>query len=491
MHAHRLRAGLAAVSLAALPCTPPVPAVHPAAHPATAAGAAATSPAGVDAAAIDAHIRGALARLAVPGLAVVVTRNGRTVHLAGYGHDSGGRAVTADTRMRAASLSKSMTAVAVLRLVDSGALDLDAPVRRYLPELRLDDPRIEQVTVRHLLTQTSGLVETEVPLGEAVRSGTLEGYVGALSRGRMVGAPGRTFRYGNVNYEIAARLVEVVTGRPFAAVMTGEVFAPLGMGRTTVGPAGDPPADGHITAYPFSIPVHDSDFAGGAGGVVTTARDLGRWLRFHQGYGPRLLTEETFRQMHSPGPDGRYAMGWHVAGDGSGALEHPGNVGTFTAEEMLLPSAGIGAALLLNASMRPDDSTVVAEGIKAMALGLPLPRPTHDARTLALACWAAAVAVLGLGAVLLAGARRWAARHGDSSRWRRAAGLVPYALGVMPLALYPALVRSASSPRRVTLSEIVDYTPLVVAVLCLTAAVGPAVAVRRLRFLRGGRAARP
>lgn len=90
----------------------------------------------------------------------MITKGAEVVLARGYGHDSSGAPMTAQTPMPAASLSKSFTALAVMRLAEAGKMDLDRPVRDYLPGFQIEDPRGAGITVRHLLNQTSGITDS-------------------------------------------------------------------------------------------------------------------------------------------------------------------------------------------------------------------------------------------------------------------------------------------------------------------------------------------
>ena len=111
--------------------------------------------------AIDAYIRRQMKDARIPGLALGIVHDGRPVHLRGFGRaDDSGRAFTPQTPFFIGSNSKSFTALAVMQLAEAGKLDLDAPVRRYIPWFRVADPEASAlITVRHLLNQTSGLTE--------------------------------------------------------------------------------------------------------------------------------------------------------------------------------------------------------------------------------------------------------------------------------------------------------------------------------------------
>ena len=111
--------------------------------------------------AIDAYIQEQMRRLNIPGASLAIIAGEQIVHLRGFGQARpGGKAPTAQTPFFIGSLTKSFTALAVMQLVEAGKIELDAPVQRYLPWFRVADPQASaQMTVRHLLNQTSGLPE--------------------------------------------------------------------------------------------------------------------------------------------------------------------------------------------------------------------------------------------------------------------------------------------------------------------------------------------
>ena len=112
-------------------------------------------------AAVDDYVRAQMKAARIPGLALAIVQDGRAVHLRGFGRaDDGGRAFTPQTPFFIGSNSKSFTALAVMQLAEAGLGELDAPVRRYIPWFRVADPQASgQITIRHLLNQTSGLSE--------------------------------------------------------------------------------------------------------------------------------------------------------------------------------------------------------------------------------------------------------------------------------------------------------------------------------------------
>ena len=233
----------------------------------------------VDLAAVDRLVSDELAASSIPGAAIAITRGTQVLHVRGYGHDADDVPVTENSRFRIASLSKSFTSLAVLQLVDAGQVSLDDPVVPHLPEFRLADPRGADITVRQLLDQTSGLADREVPELSRPQPSTLAEATTSLSSAHLVAAPGTQFNYHNPNYQVAARLVEVLSGQTFDAYLREHVFQPAGMPASLTTYTDDEPvanlADGHVIAYGHPIPVPaPATFDAGAGDVVSTAADM-------------------------------------------------------------------------------------------------------------------------------------------------------------------------------------------------------------------------
>ncbi|UWS70048.1 serine hydrolase [Streptomyces noursei] len=345
------------------------------AHPAAAAPAA--PPTALSPASIDRYVRDYLARTNLPGAVVAVTKGDRVVHTAGYGRTAAGQPMTARTRMPVASLSKSMTALAVMQLVEAGRIELDRPVHRYLPEFTMADRRAEGITVRQLLTQTSGMADSAYPDLTRAQPGTLKEAVAALRGAQLATTPGTTFAYHNPNYFVAARLVEVVSATPFADYLSRHLFQPLGMTHSTsVNTTADMPeqARGHVRAYGTTLVLpHPRWFTAGGHGVVTTADDLSRWLVFQNDRGApvgghRIATAATLALTHTPPDvpkDSSYAMGWQRSRDDGGPeqIRHTGELLTHNAMATLLPDSGIGIAVVTNTGMvSGDDAPQLAEG---------------------------------------------------------------------------------------------------------------------------------
>ena len=147
---------------------------------------------------IDAYITDQMNELEIPGVAVGVVQGDQVIHLQGYGRaDDSGRVMTPDTPFLIASLSKSITALGVMQLVEDGKLDLDAPVQTYLPWFRVADEDVSsQITVRHLLHQTSGFSEREGyerNLNTNPAADALEQSISQLNNAKLNFPPGEKF----------------------------------------------------------------------------------------------------------------------------------------------------------------------------------------------------------------------------------------------------------------------------------------------------------
>ncbi|CDR04038.1 serine hydrolase domain-containing protein [Streptomyces iranensis] len=416
-------------------------------RPATAHAATPTHPT-LNAASIDAYVKAYMERTDLPGAVVAVTRGDQVVHAAGYGHTAAGKAMTARTPVPVASLSKSMTALAVMRLVEAGRVDLDQPVHRYLPEFTMADRRAGKITVRQLLNQTSGMADSAYPDLTRPQAHTLTEAVADMRGARLAARPGTEWNYHNPNYFVAARLVEVVSGRPFADYLAAQVFRPLGMTHTeSVDTTDDMPdhARGYVRAYGMLFPrSHPRWFTAGGHGVVTTADDLSQWLiaQNDQGVsaaGRRVVSARSVDVMHTP-PKGReYAMGWSLSpsGEKPRQIRHTGQLLTHNAIQTLLPDSRTGIAIVTNTGMiSGDDAAVMLDGLVDLAQGKP---PTVRTPFTMKADYVLAVLTLlaiALGVLGAVRSRRWARRTADRPLWRVGLRMLPCAV---PIVLFAQL----------------------------------------------------
>src|SRR5262249_22809816 len=165
---------------------------------------------------LDAKIEAGMAAYQIPGAALSVFYRGRE-YVRGYGvtNVDQPQPVDGDTLFRIASNTKTFTGTAVMRLVEQGLLDLDAPVRRYIPDFRLaDESAAARVTLRHCLNHSAGwLGDDDEDFGRG--DDALANYVTDLSRLPQLTPPGTKFQYNNVAIDVAGRAIELVTGKTY------------------------------------------------------------------------------------------------------------------------------------------------------------------------------------------------------------------------------------------------------------------------------------
>ncbi len=338
-------------------------------------------------------VEGAMERLHVPGVAVGLLHEGRE-HVAGFGVTSIDHAlpVDADTLFQIGSTTKTFTGTAAMRLVEEGKLDLDTPIRAWLPELRLAGEGIaERVTLRHLFQHTGGWVGDyfdDPGAGDDALARMVE---------RMADLPqltplGEVWSYNNSGFYLAGRVLEAVTGKPYEAVIKELIFDPLGMAMSFFF-AGDVMthrfAVGHIVkddrpevARPWPLP----RAAHPAGGIASTARDQLRYARFQLGDdaapdGARLLGPESMALMQSPlvpagSMAGAVGITWMVKEVGGVRLvRHGGATNGQLSAFLLVPARGFAITVLTNANRGGELHNDVVKWVLRHYLGIVEPDP--------------------------------------------------------------------------------------------------------------------
>jgi non-ribosomal peptide synthase protein (TIGR01720 family) len=351
---------------------PSAPAVFSPSAPATVALSALPSPAAV------------MAAHHVPGTVVALVRDNEVAAVTGYGALAADATdqVSADTLFQVGSISKHVTALGVLRLVDQGALDLDADVEDYLTSWRLPRRGVSgEVTPRRLLSHVAGLT---VARNSGYRPGEplptlldlLDGRVADTPPVTMELPPGEAFRKSNAHYWVLEQLMQDVSGEPFAELMRRLIFAPLGLDGTSFDQsfpqtAGLPVARGHTedgTPVPGGWrvkPVLSST------GLWSTAPDLARLLiavrRAYLGDSTTLLPQGLARQLLTVGhPEGLYGLGTSV--DDFGADLEFGHVGESVGYRAMMIGrmrSGSGFVVLTNADSGKEVHRFVATHIGA------------------------------------------------------------------------------------------------------------------------------
>lgn len=425
----------------------------------------------------------------MPGAAVAVTRGTEVLHTAGHGRTPAGEPITEHTQMAVASVSKSFTALAVLQLAESGQVELDGPVRTHLPEFRLDDPRADRITVRQLLDQTSGLSDSTVHPFTRPQPDSLAEAVASMRSATLVAEPGERWEYHNPNFQVAARLVEVVSGLPFDDYLQKHVFAPLGMtGSRAIDTADElpPSGRGHLMVLGQAIAVPEPPaFGGGSGGVLSSAHDMAAWLIAQNNPGRTpIASAAAITEMHTPSPASEpYALGWSVGTTESGerVISHSGDLFTSTAYQALLPESGYGIAVMANTGLAHGDAAALADELIALVTGEPGQPPSSTLLVIDAVLLGLAVGVALLAARGAVRARRWAARR--TGRISTVLRLLPLLLPAVLCASIHRVVGALYRGRDVALIQVPYLYPTFTALLLTAALGGVVVLVARLTGL--------
>lgn len=301
----------------------------------------------------------------LPGMTLAVAdgEGFRATITAGFADLEARTPVGPDQLFQIGSISKSFTALGVLKLADENKIDLDAVVADLLPEAPL--PKSPRFTVRHLLNHTSGLPD-DAPLFPRGTDGLWCGF-----------EPGSRMSYSNLGFGILGLLIERATGRRYAETVRAHVLQPLGMSATRpLIHDGDRML--YATGYspywrdrPYLRRDRISDgpwtpFSEAAGSVASTPGDMACYIGFlieaGQGRGAPVLSDEGAKRFSTPttatsefGPDGRYASGIAVVPlNGRQVLHHTGGMLTFSSSIHVDPEAGVGAFASTNARVSPD-----------------------------------------------------------------------------------------------------------------------------------------
>lgn len=322
------------------------------------------------AARLDAYATRLMRALPIPGMAVAIVHDGEPVLVRGYGLRDVVRdlPVTSQTAFYIASSTKSYTALLAALLADRGTVDLDAPIRTYLPELRLPAERAG-VTLRELLTHRSGLGNAGIVYRTA--------YTGVHDPEMLVRLLAHSevrdtaFAYSNLGYVVAGLVLQRATGVPWQELLARDVFRPLGFEHTSAFVS-------RAAAWEMALPYASAlprgyerrrlkldDQMHAAGGIVTSAADAARWLEVQLGDGrldgrqvfPARVVRETHRtqatldatfgELHRVG----YGLGWYRAiVDGDTLVHHFGSYAGARAHISFMPSLHAGVAVFVNTS---------------------------------------------------------------------------------------------------------------------------------------------
>jgi CubicO group peptidase (beta-lactamase class C family) len=320
-----------------------------------------------------------------PGSAFGVLVDGRLVYASGFGHTDVAKKIpaTPQSAFRIASMTKSITALAIMQLRDAGKLRLDDPASAYLPELKkvayltTDAPPI---TVRHLLTHAAGFPEDN-PWGDRQLADTDADLFKLVTGGvGFSNVPGLAYEYSNLGFALLGKIITNVARRPYQQYITENILKPLGMTHTYWEWKKVPPTQ---LAHGYrwqneqwqEEPLEHDGAYGAMGGLITTIEDFSKYMQLHMEAWPprsggdsRVLKRSSLREMHHPwniGParrdykfsDGRtcpyisaysYGLNWARICADRIFIGHSGGLPGFGSQWRFLPDYGIGVVSFAN-----------------------------------------------------------------------------------------------------------------------------------------------
>ncbi|GAB3900935.1 serine hydrolase domain-containing protein [Larkinella knui] len=319
-----------------------------------------------------------------PGLAFGIVVDGKLVHAGGAGYTDVAKktAATPQSLFRIASMSKSVTTMAILKLRDEGKIRLDDPAYLYIPELKklpyltADSPLI---TVRNLMTHSAGFPEDN-PWGDRQLDDTPADLINLIKGGlSLSNVPGVTYEYSNLGFAMLGAIITKVSGKPYQQYIDEAIFKPLGMTHTVWEYTKIPP-DQLAHGYRWQNDdwleeplLHDGSY-GAMGGLITSVEDFSKYMAFHQSAWPprsdaemggpslRPIKRSSVREMQQPWtfnslsanfkyPSGRacpmvssygYGMRWSRDCEGRVYVGHTGGLPGFGSQWWIMPEYGIG-----------------------------------------------------------------------------------------------------------------------------------------------------
>ncbi|MGA0560586.1 serine hydrolase domain-containing protein [Larkinella sp. VNQ87] len=320
-----------------------------------------------------------------PGLAYGIVVDGQLIQAGGFGYTDVAKktAVTPKSLFRIASMSKSVTTMAILKLRDEGKLRLNDPAYLYIPELKklpyltADSPLI---TVRNLMTHSAGFPEDN-PWGDRQLDDSPADLTNLIAGGlSLSNAPGVAYEYSNLGFAMLGAIITKVSGKPYQQYIDEAIFKPLGMTHTvweyTKAPA-DQLAHGYRWRYNEWVDeplLHDGSY-GAMGGLITSIEDFARYMAFHEAaWPPRSQAEvpplkrSSVREMQQPWtfnnlaagfkyPNGRacpmvssygYGLRWSRDCEGRVYVGHTGGLPGFGSQWWIMPEYGIGVVAFGN-----------------------------------------------------------------------------------------------------------------------------------------------
>lgn len=331
---------------------------------------------------LDSYIESYLDEYQVPGTSIAIIHKNKVFYTKSWGiTGESEEKVTTETPFTIGSISKSLTGLAIMKLIDDNIIELDDPVQKHLPWFKLKDKQeVAQITIKHLLTQSSGFstyTGLSISDKESKDTDSIKNNVESLSNVTLTALPGEKHQYSNANFLILGALIEEVTNQTYAEYLEQNVFNPLGMKKSA--------ADyetayekGYLSGYQswFGLPLKSSVTYdnGGApyGYIAASVEDLVQYIKFLSGKDFNdFLSDHSKNQYLTPhiqtGENRYYGLGIRISNPDSldKMIWHSGSTPDSHAEMFYIPSTDWGGVILTNKNNQLEE-----EGLYYLKTGI-------------------------------------------------------------------------------------------------------------------------
>lgn len=313
----------------------------------------------------------------------LVARGDDVVHAKGYGKSVNGASNNVNTALHVASITKQFTAAAVMQLVETGRLNLDDSINKYMPE-RYSTPKWNDVTIHHLLSHSSGITDYAVTrdyydvVDGFCLGATVNGMIREAMGKDLEFAPGSRYSYSNIGFTLLGEIIEAQANTRYDQYIREQILEPMGMYDSRVHVEGHVPTDNeaaghrwdeetqqHVKDDVVSLPVTAPD-----GGLVTTLEDFLKWIRLYAGVDQSILKQASIEAMTtrhiSTGRDGAIDGYGYGIGVGDRLIGHSGYIVGFRSRFDYVPERRILVAVFTNNTS--NDPARISSGLLAIML---------------------------------------------------------------------------------------------------------------------------
>ncbi len=303
---------------------------------------------------------------------VLVKQGDTTILCKGYGQAIDEIPNTASTAFHIGSVTKQFTAAAVMKLVESGAIDLHAPINQYLPS-DFQSEKYKDLTPHHLLSHTSGIADYTSMENYDPEALTVDGILLDFKEKDLEFPTGEQYAYSNTGYLLLGKIIEKMSGMSYQEFIQDQIFTPAGMTHScipnkmydeTLGMARGHRLNEQMTSLEKE-PGDDAHLCFADGGIVSTVEDLSKWSRVLDGNSP-VLSKASIHQMTTPNLD-NHGYGLNITTDmGQKKIAHSGGMFGFASEFRKYPESDLLIVLLTNTT--DVDPSMIGKNLEQIVL---------------------------------------------------------------------------------------------------------------------------